>query len=150
MNIVRCYVGFQWVHRAQLYELNPTTPFQSNWHIEVIAAELEACRRGETRRLIIDVRLVHSNRSARPSLFLPGSLVTIRVRRLSWPVTGKNSRISYQVIVGLFLQAPSIRICFQLDCQRSGKPCRSSLLQETVFEWPPPWEVCSQAAAGIF
>ena len=29
------------------YELNPTTPFQPNWHLEVIAAELEACRRGE-------------------------------------------------------------------------------------------------------
>jgi predicted phage terminase large subunit-like protein len=37
------------------YELNPTTPFLSNFHIEVIAAELEACRRGETRRLIINV-----------------------------------------------------------------------------------------------
>ena len=37
------------------YELNPTTPFQSSWHIEVIAAELEACRRGETKRLIIAV-----------------------------------------------------------------------------------------------
>src|ERR1700741_3977093 len=37
------------------YELNPTTPFLSSWHIEVIAAELEACRRGETKRLIINV-----------------------------------------------------------------------------------------------
>ena len=37
------------------YELNPTTPFLSNWHLEVIASELEACRRGETKRLIINV-----------------------------------------------------------------------------------------------
>jgi predicted phage terminase large subunit-like protein len=37
------------------YELNPTTPFLRNWHIEVMAAELEACRRGETNRLIINV-----------------------------------------------------------------------------------------------
>jgi predicted phage terminase large subunit-like protein len=37
------------------YELNPTTPFLSNWHIELIASELEACRRGETTRLIINV-----------------------------------------------------------------------------------------------
>lgn len=36
-------------------ELNPQTPFQHNWHIEVIAAELEKCRRGETKRLIINV-----------------------------------------------------------------------------------------------
>jgi len=37
------------------YELNPATEFMPNWHIEVIAAELEACRRGENRRLIINV-----------------------------------------------------------------------------------------------
>jgi len=36
-------------------ELNPTTEYLPNWHIEVIAAELEACRRGETKRLIINV-----------------------------------------------------------------------------------------------
>jgi predicted phage terminase large subunit-like protein len=36
-------------------ELNPTTEYLHNWHIEVIAAELERCRRGETKRLIITV-----------------------------------------------------------------------------------------------
>ena len=29
------------------YELNPTATFMPNWHIEVIASALEACRRGE-------------------------------------------------------------------------------------------------------
>jgi predicted phage terminase large subunit-like protein len=37
------------------YELNPTTPFLANWHLEVIAAELESCRRGENTRLIVNV-----------------------------------------------------------------------------------------------
>ena len=37
------------------YELNPTTQFLWNWHIEVIAASLEACRSGQTTRLIINV-----------------------------------------------------------------------------------------------
>ena len=37
------------------YELNPETEFKPNWHIEVIAAELEECARGETTRLIINV-----------------------------------------------------------------------------------------------
>jgi predicted phage terminase large subunit-like protein len=37
------------------HELNPATPFLPNWHIEVIAAELEACRWRETQRLIINV-----------------------------------------------------------------------------------------------
>jgi predicted phage terminase large subunit-like protein len=37
------------------YELNPETPFLRNWHIQLIAAKLEACRRGEIKRLIINV-----------------------------------------------------------------------------------------------
>ena len=37
------------------YELNAHTPFLDNWHLELLAAKLEACRRGECRRLIINV-----------------------------------------------------------------------------------------------
>jgi len=37
------------------YELNPETQYFPNWHIEVIAQELEKCRRGEITRLIINV-----------------------------------------------------------------------------------------------
>ena len=37
------------------YALNPATSFLRNWHIEAIAAVLEACRRSETKRLIINV-----------------------------------------------------------------------------------------------
>jgi len=36
------------------YELNPTATFMPNWHIEVVASALEACRRGEITRLIIN------------------------------------------------------------------------------------------------
>jgi predicted phage terminase large subunit-like protein len=36
------------------YELNPTTKFLPNWHIEMIAAALDACRRGEVTRLDIN------------------------------------------------------------------------------------------------
>ena len=42
------------IHRSFL-ELNPTTEFKHNWHLEVIAHELEQVRRGITRRLIINV-----------------------------------------------------------------------------------------------
>ena len=35
-------------------ELNPNAEFLPNWHIEVVASELEACRRGETTRLNIN------------------------------------------------------------------------------------------------
>jgi predicted phage terminase large subunit-like protein len=36
-------------------EINPTTPFDANWHIEVMGAALEDCRHGRNRRLIINV-----------------------------------------------------------------------------------------------
>jgi len=36
-------------------QLNPNTKFMPNWHIEVMAAKLEACRQGKIRRLIINV-----------------------------------------------------------------------------------------------
>jgi hypothetical protein len=37
------------------YELNPESKYLHNWHIEIIAQELEKCRQGETTRLIINV-----------------------------------------------------------------------------------------------
>ena len=36
------------------YELNPTTTFLPNWHIEVVTSALEDCRRGKITRLIIN------------------------------------------------------------------------------------------------
>ena len=42
------------VHRCFL-ELNPGTEFVLNWHIELMAAKLAACRAGKIRRLIINV-----------------------------------------------------------------------------------------------
>ena len=37
------------------YQLNPRGLFLPNWHLEAMAAKLEACRRGDIRRLIINV-----------------------------------------------------------------------------------------------
>lgn len=42
------------VHRSFL-ELNPQTPFLSNWHLEVLGAKLEEVRRGTCKRLIINI-----------------------------------------------------------------------------------------------
>jgi predicted phage terminase large subunit-like protein len=36
------------------YELNPTTKFLPNWHIEMVASALDACRRGQTNRVIVN------------------------------------------------------------------------------------------------
>ncbi len=45
---------FAFIERS-FYQLNPDAEFLRNWHIEVIASELERCLRGETKRLIINV-----------------------------------------------------------------------------------------------
>jgi predicted phage terminase large subunit-like protein len=42
------------IHRSFL-ELNPQTPFHSNWHIELIASKLKDVRRGRCKRLIVNV-----------------------------------------------------------------------------------------------
>src|SRR6266403_518188 len=42
------------IHRSFL-ELNPQTPFLSNWHIELLAAKLEEVRRGTCKRLIVNI-----------------------------------------------------------------------------------------------
>jgi predicted phage terminase large subunit-like protein len=45
---------YTFLHRA-FRELNPRAAFLHNWHNELIASKLEACRRGEINRLIINV-----------------------------------------------------------------------------------------------
>jgi predicted phage terminase large subunit-like protein len=45
---------YAFVERS-FYELNSGAKFLRNWHNELIASELEACRRGETTRLIMNV-----------------------------------------------------------------------------------------------
>ena len=42
---------YTFMHRA-FRELNPRSPFLHNWHNELIASKLEACRHGEINRLI--------------------------------------------------------------------------------------------------
>jgi predicted phage terminase large subunit-like protein len=56
MNTTRFCVGI-YIHLLRARSTNSTleTEFKPNWHIEVIAAELEKCARGETTRLVINV-----------------------------------------------------------------------------------------------
>ena len=51
-------------------ELHASASFLSNWHIEVMAAKLEACRRGEIKRLIINIPPRHL-KSLAASIALP-------------------------------------------------------------------------------
>jgi hypothetical protein len=59
-------------------QLNPATELLRNWHLEMIAAKLDACCRGQLRRLIINVPPLTSNRIAHRSPSRPGSWATIR------------------------------------------------------------------------
>ncbi len=56
------------------YQLNPQTPFHRNWHIETMAARLEACRQGKIKRLIINVPPRHL-KSLCGSIALPAWLL---------------------------------------------------------------------------
>ncbi len=51
-------------------ELHASASFLSNWHIEVMAAKLDACRRGEIKRLIINIPPRHL-KSLAASIALP-------------------------------------------------------------------------------
>jgi hypothetical protein len=42
------------IHRAFL-DLNPSTDYLHNWHLDLLAAKLDACRRGTITRLIVCV-----------------------------------------------------------------------------------------------
>src|SRR5437660_8341696 len=42
------------IERA-FYELNPQTTLIPAWHIEVLAAKLEACRQGKIRQLVVNL-----------------------------------------------------------------------------------------------
>ena len=46
------------IHRSFL-ELNPQNPFHPGWHIEVIAAKLDEVRRGQCKRLIVNLPSRH-------------------------------------------------------------------------------------------
>jgi predicted phage terminase large subunit-like protein len=56
------------------HELNPQAEFLWNWHIEVLAAKLEACRQGKIRRLIINIPPRHL-KSLCASIALPAWLL---------------------------------------------------------------------------
>src|SRR5580692_3378421 len=62
---------YTFMHRA-FGELNPKVQFSHNWHNELIAAKLEACRLGKITRLIINVppRSLKSHAAAVCFLFL--------------------------------------------------------------------------------
>jgi hypothetical protein len=80
-------------------ELNPNTSFEANWHIDIIAAKLEECRRGKVRRLIVNLppRSLKSTRLPWP--LEPGFSHTHPRRGSSVPATDRTSQRSMRATV---------------------------------------------------
>jgi predicted phage terminase large subunit-like protein len=112
-------------HRA-FCELNPNTTFLHTWHNELIAAKLEACRRGEIKRLIINV----------PPRSLKSHAVAI-----AFPAFLLGHNPSAQIICASYAEALAHK--YSLDCRNliaspwySGLfPTRLSLQKQSVQEF---------------
>ncbi len=108
------------------YELNPETEFKPNWHIEVIADELERCWRGETTRLVINVP-PRSLKSQAASVAFPAWLL------------GQNP--SAQIICASYAQelankhAMDCRSVLASDFYRAIFPTRLSSQRQAVQEF---------------
>jgi predicted phage terminase large subunit-like protein len=108
------------------YHLNPTTEFLDNWHIEVIAAALEECRRGCTKRLIINV----------PPRFLKSHCATV-----AFPAWLLGHNPSAQIICASYAQelankhAMDCRSLFVSDWYQGLFPTRLSSERQAVPEF---------------
>ena len=79
------------------YELNPVTVFKDNWHIEVLAYELERVRLGETKRLIINV----------PPRSLKSHCASIAFPAWVWWVTSRGFTRSFAPVTPRIYQTSS-------------------------------------------
>ena len=87
------------IHRCFI-QLNPETSYQHNWHIDLIAAKLDACLRGEIRRLVINVP--------------PRSLKSI-CASIAFPAWVLGHMPSAQVLCASYGQDLSVKLA--LDCR---------------------------------
>lgn len=106
--------------------LNPTTDYVHNWHIDVIAEKLEDCRRGDTRRLIINM----------PPRHLKSHLISIAY--VAWALGHDPSLQILCVSYGQDLSdklARDTREIMQSDWYRQVFPTRLSPTRQAVAEF---------------
>jgi len=87
--------------RKCFHTLNPATPYLDNWHIELIGEYLEACRRREIRRLIINMP--------------PRALKSICVSA-AWPAFLLGHAPAERIMTASYASGLSIK--HALDCRR--------------------------------
>jgi hypothetical protein len=83
------------------YELNPQTELLRAPHLELIAAKLEACRRGKINRLIVTLPPRQLNPIAPRSPSPPGISHTTLLRTSSVRVTVRTSPINSPATAGV-------------------------------------------------
>lgn len=82
------------------HTVNPGTPYLHNWHIDLIAAYLRACERGDIQRLIINI----------PPRYLKSLCVSV-----AWPAWLLGHDPSRRIIVSSYAQSLSLK--HSLDCR---------------------------------
>ena len=80
---------YSFIERA-FYEINPETQFLPNWHIEKIAQELEECRSGNIKRLIINLP-PRSLKSSETVHSQANFVFTASSSTASWPILPARS-----------------------------------------------------------
>lgn len=103
--------------------LNPHTPFSDNWHLQLIAAKLEACRLGRIRRLVINVP-PRSLKSIAASVAFPAWLLghepSTRIICASY---GQDLSMKHAADCRIVMEDPFYRELFpgtQLNSRRQG------------------------------
>jgi hypothetical protein len=125
-------------------EINPTTPFEPNWHIEVIGAALEDCRQGRMRRLIINVP-PRSLKSLTASVAFPAWLLghnpSTKIISASYgqDLSDKHARDCRQIMNSKFYGELFVAIC------PTGKQSRNMRLLLAASGTRPPWAALSPA-----
>lgn len=86
--------------RMVVATVSPGTRYQHNWHIEAIAAHLEACTKGDIRRLIINM----------PPRMLKSITVSV-----AWPAWLMGHDPKTRIMVASYAQSLSVK--HSLDCR---------------------------------
>ena len=123
---------------ATFQVLNPDTPFQPNWHIELVASELEACLRGETHRLIINLP-PRNLKSICASVAFPAFILGQKPwRRFCVSAMGRNWPTSMPYDTRRVMMSPTYRSLFPAPAwPRTEWPWMISAPRSAGSGWPP-------------
>ena len=130
-------------------ELNPGAAFLPSWHIELMAAKLQAVRDRRIRRPIINIPPRHL-KSLAASIALPAWLLGHHPAKAIVNVTyGPELSDKFARDCRAIMMASWYRACFQRAWPQPGRRCRNSSRPEADFVWRPRSGACSLAAARI-